>query len=265
MFRKLFTILVLAAADVVLLSALVAFVPLPNKFDVQIKLHSAVLAHWSLLTFWLSFGGTRAPWRQIICTGVLVLLCMGAAPVNGDRLDWVYIASLQIIGVTWFAYAAAFFPRKLVGYQIGFARRGASKRQFGLGVTLEFLVVFSIPLALFWMAFSTSAPGAGEFLLMLLNIIIPIWLTLLPLAFAIFARRRALLKIATSLGWCLLLTGLLWQFGQRLGYGKEIALMHIFVWTQVGLILMVARALGLQWEKSTVQGCPTTSASGNRP
>jgi hypothetical protein len=252
MIRNLLLIAALLAIDVIWFGAIATLVFFPGG-DMETKLTALVLSHWFLACFWLSFGGMRAPWRQAISTGILILVCAFTAPLDSIP-NMAFVRSLLILAMTWLFYAVMFFPKRLGGLQISFEEadsRSLKKKQFSLGLLLAFTLVAATPFGLFRLAMAVDAAMAKELLYDMTLIFIPLCLTVAPYSIAVFATHRPLLKISLSLGWCLLTTFGFKHFAPPTNGGpvnwEAVSDIHALIWSIVGVNLFAARALGLRW------------------
>lgn len=253
MTKKALLLITLLVTDIVLFGAIVGYFPLPANIGLQAKLVSAVLAHWFLLGFWLSFGAMKAPWRQLIATSLLAIVCAVAAPIDGVP-NMAAVRGLLILAVTWFFYAALFFPRRLLGLRIGWSERESvtkSSSQFGLGALLGFMAVISVPLALCRLAFGIDGRLAWLALWEINLLFAPTCVIMLPFGLAIFATQNRLRNLAFSLLWVVTVAFAIKHFHPSTAGGpinwEALAAISGLINFQVIVMLVVARLLGLHW------------------
>lgn len=253
MIRKLFLMSAIAAVELAYVGLLLPLAPI-GVGEVESKVLCVILANWFLICFWLSAGSTKAPYRQLICTGVLVIVGVIASIMDAQPTAGIARA-LNFIATSWYLYAAFYLPRCLAGMKLAFFdrdRQSRRKRQFDIRALLGFMAVVSVPLACNRMAYiihpppKTAQPLLMSELVFFLVGLAVISVAALPLGIAAFANRNATLKISLALLWCIIVTLVVGQFvpSPFEGGGPVFAL----TWSLIALVFLTARLFGVRWE-----------------
>ena len=211
------------------------------------------LGYFSLVIFWLSFGGMHGPWRQLICTAMVFGISLGISWPASNNLANTLMPCFQVVAVTWLIYALCLVPRHLRDWQLGFGQQlaasNSSRGKYSLKNILGFMFVVSIPLSLIQLMISVDAERAYSLLIQFTILIGFALATVLPVAVAALAKVHAKWKMVAGITWCLFGTitvAILENYGVR--WLRYLTLFHFSFWFIVVINMLAVRAIGFRWQ-----------------